>query len=94
MTVDLVLPDLGVVVLVHGCFWHGCKKHYVPPSNNAAFWALKLNVNRARDNRQVRQLRAAGWRTIAVWEHSLETPREADRVASRILVSSRSAQRD
>ena len=92
VTVDLVLPDLRAVVLVHGCFWHGCKKHYVPPSNNSTFWAQKLQENRRRDSRQIRQVRGAGWRTVTVWEHSLETPGDADLVASRILVSSRSAQ--
>ena len=69
--VDLALPDARVVVLVHGCFWHGCPRHYTAPSNNAEFWRMKLDSNRRRDRRQLRSIRAAGWRVEVVWEHSV-----------------------
>jgi DNA mismatch endonuclease, patch repair protein len=91
VTVDLVLPDLHAVVFVHGCFWHGCSRHYVPPANNSAFWSRKLEKNLTRDERQTRRIRNAGWRALTVWEHSLETQKDADRIASRILLSSRRA---
>ncbi len=89
--VDLVLPDLRAVVLVHGCFWHGCRRHYVCPSDNAAFWSRKLLENRKRDERQNRRISDAGWRILTVWEHSLGASRGADRIASRILLTSRRA---
>ena len=92
VTVDLVLPDLRAVVLVHGCFWHGCRRHYVPPSDNSNFWSRKLQENKERDERQTRRIRRAGWRILTVWEHSLETPKDADRIASRIFLSSKRAQ--
>ena len=93
MTANIVLPDLRAVVLVHGCFWHGCRKHYVAPSNNATFWSDKLLENKRRDGRQIRRIREAGWRAVTVWEHSLRTPSQANRTASRILVTSRKARR-
>ena len=88
ISVDLVLPDLRTVVLVHGCFWHGCKQHYTRPLGNATFWSRKLNENKRRDTRQIRRIRAAGWRILTVWQHSLGTPKEADLVARKISLTS------
>lgn len=84
ITVDLLLPDLHTVVLVHGCFWHGCEKHYTPPSDNASFWSRKLKQNIKRDLRQARAIRAAGWNLATVWQHSLTTNRDADKTAMRL----------
>jgi DNA mismatch endonuclease (patch repair protein) len=70
---DIVLPRHRTVVLVHGCFWHrhiGCAKSTLPATNRA-WWVAKLRRNRARDRRNIRDLRAAGWRVIVVWECQL-----------------------
>ncbi len=67
---DVVLPGRGVVVFVHGCFWHrhaGCSKASVPKSN-VAFWRAKFEENVRRDRRTTRALRRDGWRVITVWE--------------------------
>jgi DNA mismatch endonuclease (patch repair protein) len=51
----------------------------VAPKNNASFWATKMDANRARDARNIRDLEALGWETVIVWEH--EAPEAAaDRV--------------
>ncbi len=84
MKTDIVLMDLDTILMVHGCFWHGCKRHYTPPSDNALFWRRKLVSNRARDARQVRLLRKAGWRVVTVWEHSVSNNHMADLVAERL----------
>lgn len=68
---DVVLARSKVAVFVDGCFWHGCKVHYVRPSNNREFWASKLEANRARDQRVNRELRDEGWRVLRVWEHEI-----------------------
>jgi DNA mismatch endonuclease (patch repair protein) len=85
--VDLVLLDFRTAVLVHGCFWHGCRIHYSPPETNAAFWRQKLEQNRSRDQRQVRALRRAGWRVIVLWEHSIrrDSGYEVDRALLKKL---------
>ena len=83
--VDVRLVRFRMVILVHGCFWHGCRQHYVAPSNHAAFWRTKVGSNRARDARQGRLLRKAGWRVVTMWEHSLSSDREADRIVRRLL---------
>lgn len=84
---DIVLPRWGAVVQVHGCFWHahrGCP-HFKLPHTRRGFWREKLTGNRLRDERNRRQLLAAGWRLATIWECALrerngdETLRHLDR---------------
>jgi DNA mismatch endonuclease, patch repair protein len=86
-TVDVALPDRRTVILVHGCFWHGCRLHYQAPKSRVEFWTRKVAVNRARDRRQVRALRRAKWRVLVVWEHSLRA--DPERMLSHLLVRAR-----
>lgn len=70
---DIVLPKYRTVVEVRGCFWHrheGCPFAYTPKSNRV-FWESKLNGNRERDQRNLRELARLGWRAIEVWECEL-----------------------
>ena len=83
--VDLLLPDLHTVVMVHGCFWHGCPSHYTPPSGNSTFWLQKLRQNKERDMRQARAIKAEGWQVVTVWEHSLSTEDDADGMVRKLL---------
>ncbi len=66
---DLVFAGRRKVIFVHGCFWHahGCKTAHTPKSNQF-YWLPKLERNRARDEKNIKALRAAGWRTLVVWE--------------------------
>ncbi|AZO21575.1 DNA mismatch endonuclease Vsr [Mesorhizobium sp. M1E.F.Ca.ET.045.02.1.1] len=70
---DLVLPKHRMVVLVHGCFWHG---HNCPrgrrPRSNVEFWTPKLKRNMERDQVVRTKLEALGWRVVIVWECALE----------------------
>ena len=80
---DLVLPRLGTVIFVHGCFWHrhrGCR-YATTPSTRRAFWQAKFDANVARDKRTAASLRHLGWSVITVWECQLRTP---ERVAARL----------
>jgi DNA mismatch endonuclease (patch repair protein) len=67
---DVVLPKWHVVVLVHGCFWHGhencCEGHV--PKTNSAYWAPKLERNRRRDAENAARLQQLGWKRIVIWE--------------------------
>src|SRR5262249_22357914 len=67
---------------VDGCFWHGCPEHYVFPRTRREFWLAKLQVNVERDQRQLRNLAAAGWTAVRVWEH--EVYEQPERVLSLI----------
>jgi DNA mismatch endonuclease (patch repair protein) len=89
---DIVLRKWGVVVLVHGCFWHGhdcCEGHL--PKSNTTYWAPKLEKNRRRDAENENALTILGWKLIIIWEcqtYSLdkleERLREAMQSAKRI----------
>ena len=66
---DIAFVGLQLAVFVHGCFWHGCP-YCQPkrPKTNTRFWHAKLDRNKQRDQRKVRELRKAGWTVITVWE--------------------------
>lgn len=69
---DIVFPSQGKVIFVHGCFWHRhssvkCRLARLPKSR-LDFWLPKLEANRIRDMRKQKELRAAGWRFLVVWE--------------------------
>ena len=83
---DIVLPKHRTVVEVRGCFWHrheGCPYAYTPKSNRE-FWETKLNGNRDRDRRNLRELRALGWRAIEIWECELADDRVLQALPSKI----------
>ena len=66
---DLVFTRVRIAVFVHGCYWHGCPKHYTAPVSNAGFWSDKVGRNRERDLDTVKRLIDAGWEVVIVWEH-------------------------
>jgi DNA mismatch endonuclease, patch repair protein len=68
---DFVFKRAKLAVFVHGCFWHKCPRHCRIPKTRRSFWLRKFDGNKRRDERQRRKLRAMGWRTKVVWEHSL-----------------------
>ena len=74
-TPDIVLPSRGVVVFVHGCFWHGhaCERDKMPKSR-IEYRAEKIEANRKRDARKRRAIRALGWKVVIVWECELKRP--------------------
>lgn len=67
---DIAFPSRRLAVLVDGCFWHCCPDHGTRPSNNAAWWAEKLDGNVRRDADTDRRLAEAGWTVLRVWEHT------------------------
>lgn len=70
---DIVLPKHGAAIFVHGCFWHGHDCHLFKwPATRQAFWKQKIEGNRARDARNLADLRADGWRILTVWECAIK----------------------
>jgi len=79
---DLVFRSRGKVIFVHGCFWHqhrGCSRARTP-STNRQYWIAKIERNRSRDMTVGRQLRAAGWGVMVIWECELS---DVKRLAKR-----------
>lgn len=67
---DIVLPRHKKAVFVHGCFWHGhpgCRRA-TRPTDNAEFWAVKLDRNMARDAEALRRMVETGWSVLVIWE--------------------------
>lgn len=69
---DLVFGPRRKVIFVHGCFWH---QHSDPncldgrmPGSNLSYWRPKLEGNKARDAKRLRQLEELGWCVLTVWE--------------------------
>jgi DNA mismatch endonuclease (patch repair protein) len=73
---DIVMPARGVVVFVHGCYWHmhNCKRGRSTPATNTKFWRTKREHNRKRDRRNLDALRRAGWRVLTIWECQTRRP--------------------
>jgi DNA mismatch endonuclease (patch repair protein) len=70
---DLVFPGMHKAIFVHGCFWHGhdCARGARVPKGNRVYWLKKVARNRARDRENLKDLSAAGWQTLVVWECAL-----------------------
>lgn len=72
---DIVLPRFRAAIFIHGCFWHaheGCR-YFRIPGTRTGFWTAKLHGNRDRDRTKEAALRAAGWRTLVVWECAIKS---------------------
>jgi len=80
---DLTFVSRRKVIFVHGCFWHGhiCRYGRLPKTR-LGYWALKIVLNKARDRRQAKRLRKAGWSVMIVWQCQIKG---TDRLERRIL---------
>tara|TARA_R110002096_G_scaffold46644_1_gene124418 strand:- start:786 stop:1244 length:459 start_codon:yes stop_codon:yes gene_type:complete len=85
---DLVFAKHRAVIFVHGCFWHYHDCHlFKMPSTRREFWETKIGRNRERDREVQAALRAAGWRSLVIWECALKGKGrlEADEVLARAV---------
>ena len=89
---DIVMPRHRKVIFVHGCFWHRhrCRRATMP-SSRRGFWLKKFDENRARDRRNIRELRKLGWGVLVIWECWIERPRWLEERISDFLVQRTSA---
>lgn len=71
-TPDIVLRKYGIVIFIHGCFWHGHEVDGTLPKTNSEFWHKKIMRNRQRDARNKEALKRMGWRVMTVWECQLK----------------------
>lgn len=70
---DFYFSKRRIAIFVDGCFWHGCPRCFQEPSQNASFWAEKIQRNRKRDQKVTRCLRHKGIKVIRLWEHDLQS---------------------
>ncbi len=71
---DLVFGPRKKIIFVHGCYWHGhgCAVGGTGAKSNTQYWGPKIAGNIARDVRNLKSLRADGWRVMVVWECELK----------------------
>jgi DNA mismatch endonuclease (patch repair protein) len=81
-------PDIAFIgrkraIFLHGCFWHRheCASGRRAPKSRTYFWNAKFKRNVLRDVVVMRELKAAGWRALVIWECDLTNP---SRVEGRI----------
>lgn len=88
---DIVFAPARLVVLVDGCFWHGCPWHSTVPCQNAGFWSAKIGATQRRDADTDARLRGAGWEVIRAWEH--ENPTDVAEHVEAVLAERRTRTR-
>lgn len=71
-TPDIVLRKYGIVIFIHGCFWHGHEVDGHIPHSNSEYWQKKIGRNKQRDERDKAELKKMGWRVMTVWECQLK----------------------
>lgn len=71
-TPDIVLKKYGVVIFIHGCFWHGHATDTHIPRTHTEFWTTKIKRNKERDEQNKEKLKQMGWRIITIWECQLK----------------------
>lgn len=79
-TPDIVFPKFGLVIFVHGCFWHrheGCRR-CTTPKTRSDFWSEKFDKNVERDQRDSETLRRQGWNVLIIWECQTKSLAELD----------------
>lgn len=83
---DIVFPGARVIVFVDGDFWHGknwkIRRAKLERGHNAEYWVRKIERNIARDREQTRDLQAAGWIVLRVWESEVSS--NIDTVVHRV----------
>lgn len=82
-------PDLAwlgrkLAIFVHGCFWHAhdCSEGIRKPKSNLQYWIPKIERNQQRDVENIKNLHAAGWNVLIIWDCEL---RESTSLSNKIL---------
>jgi DNA mismatch endonuclease (patch repair protein) len=87
---DVVNRTRAWALFVHGCFWHGharCRLATIPKTNTR-WWLAKLEANRIRDRRKVRELRNLGFLVEVIWQCEVERPSVLRRRVAAFLARS------
>lgn len=84
---DLAFTRWRVAIHVDGVWWHG-RPDYFEPGSRGPYWDKKIGMNRRRDRRVDRQLRALGWRSIRIWD--VDVLKNPEKSVKRVIVALRS----
>lgn len=72
---DFFIPSKKIVIEVYGCFWHGHKncRFFKIPLTNQNFWIKKIDSNRSRDIKNLKQLKALNIKRHIIWECQIKS---------------------
>ena len=67
---DIVLSSHQKIIFVNGCWWHrhNCKLGRRKPKSRLSYWLPKLQANKERQKRNLKELRKRNWKVLTVWE--------------------------
>lgn len=87
---DIVLPKYKTVIFVHGCFWHGHRncKYFKYPKTRTDYWKHKIDGNKTKDKKAVKEIKKYGWNVLTVWECKLKAnnaPATLDNLLKHLL---------
>ena len=85
---DVAFPGRKLAIFVMGCFWHRCPQcHMAVPKKNVDYWEAKFARNIERDQQNLRDLEAMGWKVLVLWEHQLKPKQlpETERIVWRFV---------
>jgi DNA mismatch endonuclease (patch repair protein) len=84
---DLVFARHGVVIFVHGCFWHhhSCTRGTIPQTRTE-FWLSKFQANKKRDRSNRVKLERSGWRVAEIWECETKDQAGLERKLRRLFM--------
>jgi len=84
---DIVLPKYHSAIFVHGCFWHShdCPYGRVVSATRREFWAKKRKDTVIRDDRNRKELKAAGWKVLTIWECEIKNSKRTEKRIIRFL---------
>ena len=88
---DMVLPRKRMVILVDGCFWHGCPQCRKHEGLNGESWVNKIAGNIERDRRVTAELEGEGWTVLRVPEHDVNTKAALAETVNRLVTLIRAA---
>jgi DNA mismatch endonuclease (patch repair protein) len=91
---DIVMRRFGLIVQVHGCFWHqhGCSISNIPRTRTE-YWLPKLARNVKRDKENASLLKSMGWRVVTIWECEVGDSDTLSRKLRKVLMGGRSVDR-
>jgi len=84
---DIVFPKYKIVILIHGCFWHGHKNcsRAIKPTTNINFWKLKIQANIINDKKVKRELKELGWTVVTIWGCELKNNKLFNRTMNKLI---------
>lgn len=75
---DIAFVGRRIAIFVQGCFWHSCPHCQISrPKTNSDYWERKFIRNKERDERKIRELEAAGWKVLELWECQIKADVES-----------------